>query len=91
MWTILLCLLLGTLLGVGLRQKRRLLVWIDRGTVTAVYLLLFLLGVSVGSNQVAMNSLSTLGLQALLLSLGGMAGSIGLAVLLYHWQFSRKE
>ncbi len=89
MWIILLSLLLGTLLGAGLRQKRRLLAWVDRGTVTAVYLLLFLLGVTVGSNSAAMDSLGILGLQALLLSVGGMVGSITLATILYYWQFHR--
>lgn len=87
MWTILLCLFLGTLLGAALRNRRILLKWIDRGAITAVYLLLFLLGISIGSNQAAMNALARLGLQALLLSLGGVAGSILLAILLERWLF----
>ena len=88
MWTILLCLFLGTLLGVALRQRRRLLVLLDRLTMTAVYLLLFLLGISVGANPVVMAGLGSLGLQALLLSLGGVVGSIVSAALLYRWLFA---
>lgn len=87
MWTILLCLILGTVLGIGLRRQQRLLEWADRGTVTAVYLLLFLLGASVGGNETAMESLATLGLQALLLALGSVIGSVLLAFLLYRWLF----
>lgn len=74
-------------MGVAIQQQHRLMLWVDRGTTTAVYLLLFLLGIAVGGNTAVMNALATLGLQALLLSLGGMAGSIALAFLLYRWQF----
>ncbi len=90
MWIILLFLILGTLAGVALRRQQRVLRWADRGSATAVYLLLFLLGISVGSNQAAMNALGRLGAQALLLSLSAIAGSVLLALLLYHWLFHQE-
>ncbi len=91
MWIILLFLALGTLAGVALRRQQRLLSWANRGATTAVYLLLFLLGISVGGNQAAMSALGSLGTQALLLSLSGVAGSVLLALLLYRWLFCERD
>lgn len=59
--------------------------------VISVYLLLFLLGVSVGGNETAMSGLTTLGLQALLLAGASIAGSILLAAILYRWLFRPQE
>lgn len=91
MWIILIFLALGTLTGVALRGQQRLLNWLERGATTAVYLLLFLLGISVGGNQAAMNALGSLGTQALLLSLSAIVGSVLLALLLYHWLFHNRH
>lgn len=50
-----------------------------------IWLLLFLLGVEVGSDEHILRSLNQLGVEALVLSLGGIAGSIILAYALWKW------
>ena len=60
-------------------------------TVTSMCLtLLFFLGVEVGENDNVLNSLNKLGLEALLLSIAGTAGSIALAWALWK-SIKRKE
>ena len=57
--------------------------------IVLVWALLFFLGVEVGENQQIIDSLKDLGLEALLLSIAGTAGSIALAWAL--WKFIRRK
>lgn len=57
------------------RASESLMMW-------AVYLLLFLLGISVGRNPQIIENIHTLGWQAFLLSLGALGGSLFLGKLL---------
>lgn len=79
----------GLLLGIGfgylVRRRERVVVASGRIMGWSVYLLLFLLGVSVGGNEVLLRSLPELGKQALLLSLAAVAGSIVGLGLLANW------
>lgn len=72
--------LLGMMAGIAggylLRRQARLLKAVEMATAGLVYVLLFLLGVSVGGNEAILGALDELGLQALLLSFGGIGGSI---------------
>lgn len=56
-----------------------------------IYLLLFLLGISVGRNEEIVNNLSTLGVQALLLASAGTLGSVLAAWAVYHYFFKKGE
>ncbi len=64
------------LLGFLLRAKQRIVSSNEKLITYAIYLLLFLMGVSIGSNEQIMNSLSTLGIVALIVSMGAIIGSI---------------
>lgn len=66
----------GILLGFLLRQRKKLMSVNEKLITYAIYLLLFMMGVSIGSNEQIMNSLSSLGITALLVSAGAVAGSI---------------
>lgn len=66
----------GMLLGFLLRAKQRIVSSNEKLITYAIYLLLFLMGVSIGSNEQIMNSLSTLGIVALIVSMGAIIGSI---------------
>ncbi len=74
--SILLFLVAGVMLGHLFRTKTAILAVADKATIWSVFLLVFLLGVSVGANQTVIHALGGLGLQALVLSLGGIAGSV---------------
>ena len=55
-----------------------------------IWLLLFLLGLEVGSNQHIVNGIQTLGIEALLLTVGGAIGTTLFSWLLWKY-LSRKE
>ncbi len=74
--SILLFLVAGMIVGHFLRTKTAVLAVADKATIWSVCLLVFLLGVSVGANQTVVRALGGLGLQALVLSVGGIAGSV---------------
>lgn len=64
------------LLGFLIRAKQRIVSGNEKLITYAIYLLLFMMGVSIGSNEQIMNSLSTLGIVALIVSMGAIIGSI---------------
>ncbi len=66
----------GMLGGRLLASRRRVLTLAGKGATWSLYLLIFLLGVSVGSDRTVMGALGRLGLEALVLCLGGILGSV---------------
>lgn len=54
-----------------------------------IYLLLFFLGISVGVNDMIIKNLHTLGVQALIITVGALTGSIALSWLVYRYFFSK--
>lgn len=79
----------GMLLGFLLKTKQRIVTANEKLITYAIYLLLFLMGVSIGSNELIMNSLSSLGTLALLLSTGAVAGSILMGFLVFKIFFNK--
>ncbi|MDH6356413.1 LysO family transporter [Parabacteroides sp. PF5-9] len=57
----------------------------------AIYLLLFLLGLSVGQNKEIVDNLNTLGLQALLIATAATTGSLLAAWGVYHFFFKERS
>lgn len=68
--------MVGALIGFLVRRKRALLRWINILTNVAIYALLLLLGISVGSNRAIILNLGSIGIKALALSVAAIAGSI---------------
>lgn len=83
MLTVLILMTMGILVGFLIRNNMSIIKIIDPSTNIAIYILLFLLGSSVGVNKTIMANLDTLGSQALLLALGGVVGSV---VIMYFVQ-----
>ena len=75
----------GIVLGRLLRSRQQVIKAADRFTMWAVFLLLFVLGVSVGVNQQVLANIGSLGLKAGVLSLGAVVGSIAAVQLLNLW------
>lgn len=59
--------------------------WIGKIITVLIWLLLFLLGIDVGSNQMIMSGLHTIGLDALVITIGAVLGSVVGARLLWKW------
>ena len=72
-------------IGTGYLLRKRNLGSIGRIITALIWLLLFLLGIEVGSNPRIVNGLQTLGIEALLLALGGSLGSALLAWALWKY------
>ncbi|ERJ57585.1 LysO family transporter [Sphingobacterium paucimobilis] len=80
----------GVGVGIGVRSIphfRHVGKWISG----AIYFLLFLLGREVGTNDQLLSSLSTLGIQALLITSGALVGSVFFAWGIYKFLFQNDE
>lgn len=80
----------GILIGLFLGRKGQPVRWVNPSVRGSIFLLLFFLGVSVGTNREVLMNLGTLGFRALVLAIGAIAGSIALAVVVYN-RFFRSE
>lgn len=76
MWIIVLFFAAGIVLGRLLRTRASLIRLADQLAMVSILFLLFVLGLSVGLNREALAHLETLGLQASVLTLGAIIGSV---------------
>ena len=81
MFKVLALMILG--IGVGYIFRKRNLSFISKVITVLIWILLFVLGLEVGSNPQIVSNLGKLGLDALIITLGAVAGSIILAALLW--------
>ena len=82
---------LGMLAGYFLRGKQKAIPGIEKAILWSIFLLLFFLGLSIGGNEVIMASLPSLGLNALIITLGGVAGSVVTAWLFWKLFFNKER
>ena len=83
---IVICLMVwGIILGYA--YKERNLKYVQKLINYAIFLLLFLLGITVGANGEVMNNLDSIGLEALLITLAAITGSALCAWGVYHFFF----
>lgn len=80
----------GMVVGYLIRNYKKWVKLNDRLTMWAIYLLLFLLGISIGSNKTIINNLGNLGLTALLITVFSILGSVLVAWVGYRIFFKRK-
>lgn len=78
--------LTGMLIGYLLRNKR--FTWISKVITLLIWLLLFLLGIDVGGNESIISGLHTIGLEALIITIAALLGSVIGARLLWSWIYS---
>lgn len=91
MFSIILTLVAGGILGYLLRRAS-FVRQLEKSTALTVCLLLFVLGLSIGSNRLIIDNLGRFGWQAALLAVAGTAGSIAAASLaLRLYTKNRKE
>ena len=88
MFTLIGLMLTGILLGYLLRKRD--LKKIHQIITLLIWLLLFILGIEVGSNEQIIKGLHTIGLEAVILTLGGTLGSVIAAWALWRALYKRK-
>ena len=87
MATILILMFSGILLGFPFRRKRIFIHATEKIAGLSIYLLLFLLGMSVGVNDKVISNFGNIGIIAILLAFSGITGSVILSVIVYRFFF----
>lgn len=91
MYGILLIMGTGILLGYLFRKPLKHGLLLDKWILWSIFLLLFMMGLSIGHDQLIMSSLPSLGLMALAISLSASLGSLVFALLLWHMYFKNRK
>ena len=78
-------------MAVGFLLRKRRLRVVPHAVTVLIWLLLFFLGIEVGENPQVINGIRNLGLEALWLSLTGIAGTILFSWALWRWTRGRKK
>lgn len=78
-------------MAVGFLLRKRQLRVVPHAVTVLIWLLLFLLGVEAGSNPQVVHGISDLGLEALWLSMTGVAGTVLAAWALWRWVGGSKK
>lgn len=89
MFVIIALMLTGMLLGYLMRNAR--LSWINKLITLLIWLLLFLLGVNIGGDEKVIKGLYTLGIEAVIITLAALAGSIVAAWALWRILYKRRK
>lgn len=80
----------GILAGRLLRKRQKVVSIVERLILVSIFLLLFFLGASIGSDRAIVDALDTIGLNALITATGSVAGSLVAAWLLWKYLFMPK-
>lgn len=87
METVFLFLLAGTLIGAIARNRAKVIRFAETAASWSIYLLLFFLGLSVGTNQTVIQNFASVGLSGILLACAAIAGSVLFTIPVYFWFF----
>jgi uncharacterized membrane protein YbjE (DUF340 family) len=91
MLTVIIIMTSGMVAGYFLRNIKSVSKPVGIVITWAIYLLLFFLGISVGTNDTIIANIGKIGFQALLLTIGAVTGSILLSWFTYKLFFSKHE
>ncbi|MDM8160092.1 LysO family transporter [Labilibaculum sp. K2S] len=82
--------ILGIGIGLFIGNRPKIIKIIGILTSFSIFLLLFLLGIGVGTNKQILNNLHSIGIQALILTIGAVLGSLICAYFTYILFFKKK-
>lgn len=78
-------------MAVGFLLRKRQLRMVPHMVTVLIWLLLFFLGIEVGENPQVIEGITSLGLEALWLSIAGLAGTILFSWGLWRWVNGKKK
>lgn len=81
----------GMVVGYFIRNREVLVKLNDKLTMWSIYLLLFLMGISIGANRTIVGNMANLGVTALIITVGGVLGSLLVAWIGYRIWFKKRE
>ena len=91
MITVLVLMSVGILIGWIFHQKKIFLLITSKLTNGAIYLLLFLLGLSVGTNEKILSNFDKIGFQSIMITVFAVLGSVLVSWLTYILFFKKSE
>ena len=91
MITVLILMTVGILAGWFIHKKEKLLKILSELTNWSIYLLLFLLGLSVGTNEKILRNFDKIGFQSIIITVFAVSGSILISWLTYILFFRNNE
>ncbi|MBW6479041.1 MAG: lysine exporter LysO family protein [Bacteroidales bacterium] len=90
MFTVVIIMAAGMLAGYLLRKHKKLISLSERLVMWAIYLLLFLLGVTIGVNDQILERFAEMGWLAFIIAVGGIGGSILIGWLVFTFFLKSK-
>ena len=91
MFGVMIVMLSGILIGYILRNIRAIPALVSKINIYIIFLLLFVMGLSVGSNPQVIQGLGTLGLLGIAISVVSIAGSVFLSWIVYRHLFKKED
>jgi len=91
MFTVIIIMIIGMCAGYLLRERQKLAKHIDMIVTWAIFLLLFLLGVSVGTNKTILDNIDAIFLKVVILTVGAVLGSVIISYFTYKYFFRKYE
>lgn len=91
MITVVLIMTAGIIAGILVRGFPKLIKANEHLTMWAIYALLFVMGLEIGTNNEILSSLHTLGVKALIIAIAGVLGSVITAYFTYRIFFKNKN
>jgi uncharacterized membrane protein YbjE (DUF340 family) len=88
---IIISLIAGIVFGYIFRKKLKFIKILDKSSGYIIFFLLFFLGLSVGINEKIIKNIGYLGIKAVLISAGAIAGSIICGLFVYIFFFKDKK
>lgn len=81
----------GLAIGALLKSHKKLLAHADRVVTYAIWLLLFLLGLSIGTNEAVVRNIGSLGIEAAVVTIFTISFSVLLAYVLFRFVFYHEK
>ncbi len=91
MFTVIIIMITGMAVGYLLRERHNLAKHVDRIVTWSIFLLLFLLGVSVGTNETILANIDSILVSVIVLTIGAVLGSVIIAHFTYNLFFKKYE
>lgn len=91
MFGVMIVMLSGVLIGYILRNIRAIPALVSKINIYIIFLLLFVMSLSVGSNPQVIQGLGTLGLLGIAISVVSIAGSVFLSWIVYRHLFKKED
>lgn len=91
MFGVMIVMLSGVLIGYILRNIRAIPALVSKINIYIIFLLLFVMGLSVGGNPQVIQGLGTLGLLGIAISVVSIAGSVFLSWIVYRHLFKKED